>query len=168
MESQVLRESRSSCTGKIVMCSAPKPLFVSNHKRNDAGKRHPNSPSAFRMASSVVPITLCPFLPMIEPSVSRLTLRFSCGARSASKLKERNYLRSMLSRRQLQALVMPRSMISIGPIARNFNFVSIAFEIGTRALDSGDHRVTVSNFKIPACRHSIFRRDEVRIIFPRN
>jgi hypothetical protein len=33
------------------------------------------------------------------------TLRFSCGARSAFKLKEQDYLRNMLSRRQLQAFV---------------------------------------------------------------
>ena len=37
-------------------------------------------------------------------SYSGLTLRFSCGARSAFKLKEKGYLRNMLSRRQLQAL----------------------------------------------------------------
>jgi hypothetical protein len=34
-----------------------------------------------------------------------LTLAFSCGARSAFKLKERSYLRSTLSRRQLQGFV---------------------------------------------------------------
>ena len=34
---------------------------------------------------------------------------FSCGARSAFKLKEKGYLRSMLSRRQLQGFVGPRS-----------------------------------------------------------
>ncbi len=34
-----------------------------------------------------------------------IPLAFSCGARSAFKLKERDYLRNMLSRRQLQALV---------------------------------------------------------------
>jgi hypothetical protein len=33
------------------------------------------------------------------------TLRFSCGAPSAFKLKERSYLRSTLSRRQLQGFV---------------------------------------------------------------
>ena len=38
-------------------------------------------------------------------AIRRLTLAFSCGARSAFKLKEISYLRSMLSRRQLQALV---------------------------------------------------------------
>jgi hypothetical protein len=37
-------------------------------------------------------------------TASALTLRFSGGARSAFKLKERAYLRSMLSRRQLEAL----------------------------------------------------------------
>jgi hypothetical protein len=37
--------------------------------------------------------------------ISHPTLRFSCGARSAFKLKEKSYLRSTLSRRQLQALV---------------------------------------------------------------
>src|SRR6266576_2719713 len=37
--------------------------------------------------------------------MSRLTLAFSCGARSASKLKEQDYLRSTLSRRQLQGFV---------------------------------------------------------------
>jgi hypothetical protein len=33
-------------------------------------------------------------------------LAFSCGARSAFKLKERSYLRSILSRRQLQGFVI--------------------------------------------------------------
>jgi len=33
------------------------------------------------------------------------TPAFSCGARSASKLKEKDYLRNMLSRRQLQGFV---------------------------------------------------------------
>jgi hypothetical protein len=37
---------------------------------------------------------------------SHPTLAFSCGARSAIKLKEKDYLRSMLSRRQLQGFVM--------------------------------------------------------------
>ena len=32
-------------------------------------------------------------------------MAFSCGARSAFKLKEQGYLRSMLSRRQLQGFV---------------------------------------------------------------
>jgi hypothetical protein len=35
-----------------------------------------------------------------------ITAAFSCGARSAFKLKEQGYLRSMLSRRQLQGFVM--------------------------------------------------------------
>jgi hypothetical protein len=35
------------------------------------------------------------------------TLGFSRGARSAFKLKEKAYLRSTRSRRQLQAIVMP-------------------------------------------------------------
>jgi hypothetical protein len=34
-------------------------------------------------------------------------MAFSCGARSALNLKEQGYLRSMLSRRQLQGFVMP-------------------------------------------------------------
>jgi hypothetical protein len=38
----------------------------------------------------------------------RRTLAFSCGARSAFKLKERHYLINMLSRRQLQGLVRHR------------------------------------------------------------
>jgi hypothetical protein len=33
-------------------------------------------------------------------------MAFSCGARSAFKLKEQYYLRNMLSRRQLQGFVM--------------------------------------------------------------
>ena len=33
------------------------------------------------------------------------TTAFSCGARSASQQKEQDYLRSMLSRRQLQGFV---------------------------------------------------------------
>ena len=32
-------------------------------------------------------------------------MAFSCGARSAFKLKEKGYLRKMLSRRQLQGFV---------------------------------------------------------------
>jgi hypothetical protein len=36
----------------------------------------------------------------------RITIAFSCGARSAFKLKGRDYLRNMLSRRQLQGFVM--------------------------------------------------------------
>jgi hypothetical protein len=34
-----------------------------------------------------------------------LTMAFSCGARSAFKLREKDYLKSMLSRRQLQGFV---------------------------------------------------------------
>jgi hypothetical protein len=41
-----------------------------------------------------------------DSQVTNLTLAFSCGARSAIKLKEKDYLRSMLSRRQLQGFVM--------------------------------------------------------------
>ena len=37
---------------------------------------------------------------------SRPTVAFSCGARSAFELKEQDYLRNMLSRRQLQGFVM--------------------------------------------------------------
>jgi hypothetical protein len=33
-------------------------------------------------------------------------MAFSCGARSAFKLKEKGHLRKMLSRRQLQGFVM--------------------------------------------------------------
>jgi hypothetical protein len=40
--------------------------------------------------------------------LSRPTLAFSCGARSAFKLKEQGYLGSMLSRRQLQGFVRLR------------------------------------------------------------
>ena len=40
-------------------------------------------------------------------SRSQPTLAFSCGARSASKLTEQGYLRSTLSRRQLQGFVGP-------------------------------------------------------------
>jgi hypothetical protein len=35
------------------------------------------------------------------------TLAFSCGARSAFNVEEQDYLRDMLSRRQLQGFVMP-------------------------------------------------------------
>ena len=38
----------------------------------------------------------------------RITLAFSCGARSAFKLNGKDYLRSMLSRRQLQGFVRQR------------------------------------------------------------
>jgi hypothetical protein len=44
----------------------------------------------------------------ISPRRSEITLAFSCGARSAFKLKETSYLRSMLSRRQLQGFVRCR------------------------------------------------------------
>jgi hypothetical protein len=44
----------------------------------------------------------------IDAQLAWRTLAFSCGARKAFKLKERDYLRSMLSRRQLQGFVMPR------------------------------------------------------------
>jgi len=37
-----------------------------------------------------------------------LTLAFSCGARTASELKERDCLRTTLSRRQLQGFVRRR------------------------------------------------------------
>jgi hypothetical protein len=39
---------------------------------------------------------------------SNPTLAFSCGARSAFKPKAKDYLRSMLSRRQLQGFVGQR------------------------------------------------------------
>jgi hypothetical protein len=43
----------------------------------------------------------------VSPSQeSNITTAFSCGARSAFKLNEKDYLRSMLSRRQLQGIVM--------------------------------------------------------------
>jgi hypothetical protein len=41
-------------------------------------------------------------------------MAFSCGARSAFKLKERSYLRSMLSR-QLQGFVMLHPMMNTVP-----------------------------------------------------
>jgi hypothetical protein len=46
-------------------------------------------------------------IPMVRVAFicKRTTPAFSCGARSASKLKERSYLRNMLSRRQLQGFV---------------------------------------------------------------
>jgi len=50
----------------------------------------------------VVSLFLIALLRFIE---SNPTLAFSCGARSAFNLKERSYLRSMLSRRQLQGFV---------------------------------------------------------------
>jgi len=40
----------------------------------------------------------------ISENVIRRTPAFSCGARLACKLKEKDYLRNMLSRRQLQGL----------------------------------------------------------------
>jgi hypothetical protein len=40
--------------------------------------------------------------------LQRQTLAFSCGARTALKLKAKGYLRSMLSRRQLQGFVRHR------------------------------------------------------------
>jgi hypothetical protein len=43
----------------------------------------------------------------------RITLAFSCGARSPFTLKERNYFRNMLSRRQLQGFVGRRATIQV-------------------------------------------------------
>src|SRR5688572_3829721 len=70
---------------------------------------------AFRQESlsSVEPESLQPLiLPPLDHSKAlcratgrRLTTAFSCGARSAFKLKEIGYLRTMLSRRQLQGFV---------------------------------------------------------------
>ena len=48
---------------------------------------------------------------MTLPS-SRITPAFSCGARSAFKPEVRNYLRSMLSRRQLQGFVIPLHIVA--------------------------------------------------------
>ncbi len=45
---------------------------------------------------------------------SQLTLAFSCGARSAFKLGGKDYLRSTLSRRQLQGFVGPRQLSQLG------------------------------------------------------
>jgi hypothetical protein len=42
---------------------------------------------------------------LIKASLPNITLAFSCGARSAFNREVRNYLRNMLSRRQLQGLV---------------------------------------------------------------
>jgi hypothetical protein len=51
-------------------------------------------------------------------------MAFSCGARSAFKLKERSYLRKMLSRRQLQGFVGRRP-------ERNYDFAwTAAFLLG--------------------------------------
>ena len=44
---------------------------------------------------------------------SNLTVAFSCGARSAFKLKEKGYLRNMLSRRQLQGFVSWRQYLKL-------------------------------------------------------
>jgi hypothetical protein len=41
----------------------------------------------------------------VFPTIERPTIAFSCGARSAFKRKEKDYLRKMLSRRQLQGFV---------------------------------------------------------------
>jgi hypothetical protein len=45
---------------------------------------------------------------IFSAKISQLTMAFSCGARSAFKLKEKDYLRNMLSRRQLQGSVRRR------------------------------------------------------------
>jgi hypothetical protein len=44
---------------------------------------------------------------LLEEVPERFVNLLSCGARLAFKLKERSYLRIMLSRRQLQGFVMP-------------------------------------------------------------
>ena len=46
-------------------------------------------------------------------------MAFSYGARSVFKLKKKNYLRSMLSRRQLQGFVMLRCSVSRVPLQSN-------------------------------------------------
>jgi hypothetical protein len=40
-------------------------------------------------------------------------MAFSCGARSASELREQDYLRNMLSRRQLQGFVRRRRLTAL-------------------------------------------------------
>lgn len=49
---------------------------------------------------------------ILTTSNEQLTTAFSCGAPSAFKLKEQDYLRSMLWRRQLQGFVMLSVTIS--------------------------------------------------------
>jgi hypothetical protein len=50
-------------------------------------------------------------------------MAFSCGARSAFKLKEQYYLRSMLSRRQLQGFVgRHAARLCYAPLPRNIGF----------------------------------------------
>ena len=44
----------------------------------------------------------------------RPKMRFNCGARSALKLKEKDYLRRMLSRRQLQGFVRRAAVTLVG------------------------------------------------------
>jgi len=56
-----------------------------------------------RMARTVAPPSQ--FTIFFSPEAKRLTLAFSCGARSVFTLKAKDYLRSMLSRRQLQGFV---------------------------------------------------------------
>jgi hypothetical protein len=45
-----------------------------------------------------------------------ISMGISCGARSASELKEKDYLRSMLPRRQLQGIVSLRFIVIYFPV----------------------------------------------------
>ena len=86
---------------RVVRRRAATPVFkrVGNNSRSLIGA-HPNSTSKTLLDARRLPFGR-------RRAARRLTLAFSCGARSASKLKERNYLRSTLSRRQLQGFVGP-------------------------------------------------------------
>ena len=52
-------------------------------------------------------------------------MAFSCGARSAFKLKEKDYLRSMLSRRQLQGFVMRDDATQI---SKRYQFLCVTID----------------------------------------
>ena len=86
------------------------PLFLSQ-KRASAAKgiqRRSNVPSpvrySYRRAVWAMATSLALLCCLSKTRCARTTA-FSCGARSAFKLREKDYLRSMLSRRQLQGFV---------------------------------------------------------------
>ena len=72
------------------------------------------SPSPFVPPRGRTPRTSLALLSCLSKTRCAPTTAFSCGARSAFKLKEQSYLRNMLSRRQLQGFVRRRDKQTTG------------------------------------------------------
>src|SRR6266498_3453946 len=76
------------------------------HLRRRARSRTP-VPVAIVLTSVISPMSSKSIVRiLLEFQASRITSAFSCGARPAFKLKGKDYLRNMLSRRQLQGFVI--------------------------------------------------------------